>query len=47
VFEGLVLFEYSIEKLIQHEDKVEATFKNGEGGNFDLVLVQACTKNHD
>jgi len=32
------LFENSIEKLIQHKDKVEVTFKKGENRNFDLVF---------
>jgi 2-polyprenyl-6-methoxyphenol hydroxylase-like FAD-dependent oxidoreductase len=32
------LFENRIEKLIQHEDKVEVTFKNGGSRNFDLVF---------
>jgi 2-polyprenyl-6-methoxyphenol hydroxylase-like FAD-dependent oxidoreductase len=32
------LFENGIEKIIQHENKVEVTFKNGEGRNFDFVF---------
>lgn len=32
------LFENSIEKLVQREDKVEVTFKNNEHQNFDLVF---------
>ena len=32
------LFENRIEKLIQHEDKVEVTFKNGGSRNFDFVF---------
>ena len=32
------LFENKIEELIQHEDKVEVTFKTGESRDFDLVF---------
>ncbi len=32
------LFENRIEKLTQHEDKVEVTFKDGESRNFDFVF---------
>ena len=32
------LFENKIEKLIQHEDKVEVTLKNGEHRNFDFIF---------
>jgi len=32
------LFENGIEKLLQHEDKVEIMFKNRERRNFDLVF---------
>ncbi len=32
------LFENGIEKLTQHEDKVEIIFKNGESSSFDLVF---------
>ncbi len=32
------LFENRIEEIIQHEGKVEVTFKNGENRNFDFVF---------
>jgi len=32
------LFESGIEKLIQHEDHIEVTLKNGERRNFDFVF---------
>jgi 2-polyprenyl-6-methoxyphenol hydroxylase-like FAD-dependent oxidoreductase len=32
------LFGNRIEKLVQHEDKVEVTFKNGEHSSFDFVF---------
>jgi 2-polyprenyl-6-methoxyphenol hydroxylase-like FAD-dependent oxidoreductase len=32
------LFENGIEKLIQHEDKVEVIFRTGKSRNFDLVF---------
>ncbi len=35
-----LIFDNKIETLVQYDDNVEVTFKNGSSGTFDFVLVQ-------